>query len=771
MEQAVWKAALAGLAHGLRAAKFWPDDVEAFTSAFEPALLDRAVWCARGGPSANEHATALLSPFCQLTLSGKPSFAYDRADSFRFAPLQPLQIASSILFPTPQPAPQPEGDLAKLRAGFQAAVRAGTLLTLSGQLEQTLDAAMRFAWCVPAPGYGNPCDVSLYNHARSVSAVAACLAGSTDGRLALIGGDLSGIQSFIYTLASDGAAKSLRARSFYVQLLTEAVARYVLRQLDLPIVNALYVGGGGFQILAPASAQEIVPAIQEEIQHRLLIAHRAALGVTIHGHVFDADQFERFGAVRDAMSAALNRAKRRPFAAVDAELLAREIGAPIDTGGETAFCRVTGEELMPGYRADDDETPKSAFVKSLEDLGRQLRQATHIVMLDISPQETERVRNWRAALRMFGLAVEVIQAGQPIPTLRDTGSARLARLSPDPAEQDARLQAAFQGREVVSFYYPFARLVPWDDEKDQPKLFDQLADESRGLKRWAVLRMDVDNLGRLFREGYGNRASLARVAGLSFALRLFFEGWLPALAAEPTDETGRLYIQYAGGDDVFVVGAWDAIAEYALRIRESFRAYTAGNPALTLSGGIALVEANFPLYQAARMAGDAEDEAKRYERNGVAKDAIAFLGEVLDWSAYGQAYRRANDLARWCGPGGIVSRALLQNMQQLHLERMRAGERLAGRRGTRPGAAASQRKTRYTRATWLAAYQLTRVIESLRPRSDRAELEPSERDTIIAAAQSIQSEFMQPDARTNVLALSARWAQFLIRERDRKKQD
>ncbi len=766
MEQAVWKAALGGFAYSMRTSKFWPDDVEAYSSALGPALLERATWCARGGSAVKSSPTALLSPFCRLSLNGAASSVPDR-----FVPLRPLQITSSALFPTPQP----EGNFDTLRAGFQAAVRAAASLSLEGCLEQILDAAMRFAWCVPAQGYGDPCDVSLYNHARSVSAVAACLVGSTDGRLALIGGDLSGIQSFIYTLASDGAAKSLRARSFYVQLLTEAIARYVLRRLDLPVVNALYVGGGGFQILAPASAQRIVPEVQAEIQRRLLIAHRAALGVTIHSHVFDADQFERFGVVREAMSAALNRAKRRPFASVDAELLAGEIGAPIDSGGEIDFCRVTGEELTPQYRAEEDATPKSAFVESLEDLGRQLRQATHIVMLDVDPLNTERVRSWRAALRMFGLAVEVIEAGRRTPSLRDAGPVRLARLTPDPAAEEARLPVGFEGREVVSFYYPFARLVPWDDKAAQPKLFDQLAEDSRGLKRWAVLRMDVDNLGRLFREGYGKRASLARVAGLSFALRLFFEGWLPALAAEPTDETDRLYIQYAGGDDVFVVGAWDAIAEYAQRIRESFRAYTAGNPAVTLSGGIALVDANFPLYQAARMAGEAEEEAKRYERNGAAKDAICFLGETLDWATYAVAHRRANALARWCGPGGIVSRALLQDMQQLHVEHTRGSGSgsPAGQRSSRSSATVAERKTRYTRATWLAAYQLTRVIERLRPPSakDRAAMNDSDRAAVIAEAQAIQREFVQPDARTNALALSARWAQFLIRERGKDQKD
>ena len=67
----------------------------------------------------------------------------------------------------------------------------------------------------------------------------------------LIGGDISGIQKFIYTIASKKAAKTLRGRSFYLQLLTEAVLRFVLGELELPYTNVIYAGGGHFFLLAP----------------------------------------------------------------------------------------------------------------------------------------------------------------------------------------------------------------------------------------------------------------------------------------------------------------------------------------------------------------------------------------------------------------------------------------------------------------------------------------------------------------------------------------
>jgi uncharacterized membrane protein len=47
----------------------------------------------------------------------------------------------------------------------------------------------------------------------------------------------------------------------YLQLLTEATARYVLRRLNLPITNLIYSGGGNFYLLAGPTDVPVLCAI------------------------------------------------------------------------------------------------------------------------------------------------------------------------------------------------------------------------------------------------------------------------------------------------------------------------------------------------------------------------------------------------------------------------------------------------------------------------------------------------------------------------------
>ena len=62
----------------------------------------------------------------------------------------------------------------------------------------------------------------------------------------LISGDISGIQNFIYTIPSKGALKSLRGRSFYLEILMEQIVDELLDALQLTRANLIYNGGGHF---------------------------------------------------------------------------------------------------------------------------------------------------------------------------------------------------------------------------------------------------------------------------------------------------------------------------------------------------------------------------------------------------------------------------------------------------------------------------------------------------------------------------------------------
>jgi CRISPR-associated protein Csm1 len=687
------------------------------------ACVERADVLARGSLPVAGAVSSLISVFSKLSLNGF------RAQEVRRVPVAPLSFADESVF-------SPAREVPAEAIHTQRAALAAELVSCGDSVEALLDLALRFGWSLPASGYGAETDVSLYAHARTTAAVAACLTSNTE-RFTLIGGDLSGIQPFIYTLASSGAAKSLRARSFYVQLLTEAMARWILREVNLPIVNALYIGGGAFQILTSALSSSAVEAIETSLQTRIFLAHRGALGVSLRGVEFGVTQFERFGAVRQELDSNLQSAKRQPFGRLSSDLLNILIGQPDEEeqGGDAEFCRVTGEELQPDEAVAPDDVPKSSFVRSLERLGSDLARAELFTVREIVPRDAGRARQWQDVLEMFGMSFRMYDDAD---RARVSTHVHVWRLSPDPRPG------------IDSTYYPLAQLVPLD-EAGMPLLFDGLAARSTGIKRWAVLRMDVDHLGRIFREGLGEQPTLARVSTLSFALRTFFEGWLPHLLRRHATIADQLYIQYAGGDDVFIVGAWDAIAEAAIIINSSFRMYVCENPSITLSAGITLAQENFPLYQAARNAGDAEESAKSLVRlDGRAKDAVSFLDVTLGWEKLVEAQGIVRNLCGW-DRGKLTSRAFLQTLQQLHDE--------AGRERTRR-AKAGEPKRQYTRANWLAAYQLSRALEVL---AVHKRMNTPEVDAAIDGLTALRERLIQPEASTEFIALAARWAQLLLR--------
>ena len=94
---------------------------------------------------------------------------------------------------------------------------------------------------------------------------------------------------------------------------------------------------------------------------------------------------------------------------------------------------------------------------------------------------------------------------------------------------------------------------------------EELAEQSEGVRRIAVCRMDVDNLGHAFISGFEQEnekdpvkrmhyVTLSRTSAFSRQMSLFFKCYINGIL-----DSLHVSIVYAGGDDVFLVGAWPAI--------------------------------------------------------------------------------------------------------------------------------------------------------------------------------------------------------------------
>ena len=122
-----------------------------------------------------------------------------------------------------------------------------------------LENCLSFVPCVLTTD--TDCYISLYEYLKIKSAIACCLYAyinennlnkqsltkiqlAQENAFLLCSMDFSGIQSFIYTISSKGAMKTLRARSFYLEILMEHVVDTLLNRLKLTRANLIYSGGG-----------------------------------------------------------------------------------------------------------------------------------------------------------------------------------------------------------------------------------------------------------------------------------------------------------------------------------------------------------------------------------------------------------------------------------------------------------------------------------------------------------------------------------------------
>jgi len=145
-------------------------------------------------------------------------------------------------------------------------------------------------------------DTSLHDHNMLVAAFAAALfryhkrtdslqelaiRDRTSPKFRLVCGDLSGIQKFIFAPAPEGLrkgiARTFRARSFYLSMLTRVAVFELLRAVGLPIFNCVIDAGGRFVLLVDNTDETLrcLEAADQRIQQSLVEAHHGVLALNI----------------------------------------------------------------------------------------------------------------------------------------------------------------------------------------------------------------------------------------------------------------------------------------------------------------------------------------------------------------------------------------------------------------------------------------------------------------------------------------------------------
>jgi len=643
----------------------------------------------------------------------------------------------------------------------------GRLPTGDGRFETFTHLFRKYAWSVPCTY--SEAGVSLYEEFKALAALMHASNGAerSDEKFLLVGGDIPGIQVFVYTITSKGAAKGLRGRSFFLQLLGDAVVRALRRELGLlPETNVIYAAGGNFMLLARAGSESALEKWQVKFNRALLDEFEGDLYLALAWEELpqSAVGTSGFADVREQLGAKVAAAKGRRFAEVveAEETIEKRRGwatlfEPQGQGG-LEYCQVCQREPRPGESLVEETTEVGETVRkceqclSLEALARDIAYDHLWMIVTEANAEAREEAGWKGTLaRLTGFAYDFVHDPPHENTLGRVyalnttdlkgtdahGSRFVANVTPRIEEAD---------REWVSEHHPDLEVPPGERIKD----FALMALQSQGIPRVGVLRMDVDNLGAIFDQYL--RGSMVQMSALSAALDLFFAEHLNRACrdvAAQGEHDNTIYVIYAGGDDLFVVGSWDRMPLLAERIRQDFTAYAGQNPHLTLSGGATLEGRKFPLYRAAERAGEAEGKAKEHTRSdGHQKDAFCLLGQVVEWEEEWELLRETEGLLSRLIAAG-VPRSLLRVTQVLHAQF--AAERRRSLRAEREaGQELTPSRLYWGRWVWMAAYSLTRLARGC-PKEQKEDI------------LRIQREWIESGKRIHFLGLAARWAEYQLR--------
>lgn len=530
---------------------------------------------------------------------------------------------------------------------------------LSSQLfeEALLGLLERTTWAIPSSTIDLP-DISLFDHVRTTAAIAACLyryhevnggldsesaiKESTRPKFQFLAGDLSGIQATLLNLASQGVKggnKILRARSYILGAIAEAAALQVIKTLRMPLCSIIQQAGGRFLILLPAiiETKSVVENLRYQCDQWLLenftgtLALNLALSEPFAGEAFGSGQL---GIVMDNLGKTIEEAKQTPLIYCTQGVLKREF--PLD-------CACSACGTRPAESRDGDESRCPACQREVE-IGKRLVDADLIVWGERLPEKCR-------PINILGLELALV-AKDALPPLGSVLSIRKAHLVETPIPWAERLLANHIPVFKNEYELKDPRYESFRDETPrvgEPKTFMHIAAEAiefdedgglRGKPYLALLKADVDYLGFLFHYGLervdrkGSHLTLSRLAQLSRMMDLYFTGYLKGLLHREFPNT---YTVYAGGDDLLLIGPWRQTLTLARRINETFQEYTGYNPNITLSAGISLLKANYPVNRAVWEAQDFLELSKDEGRNRI----CAFMSPSMTWDQYTECLRDA----------------------------------------------------------------------------------------------------------------------------------
>lgn len=597
-------------------------------------------------------------------------------------------------------------DLEKEYASWWKKFENEILKVNKNEIETLFYVLKKYLWCIPSSSYKTRSDVSLFEHSKITAAIAISMyrfmkekfgnditkfvgiENSDEYRYQLILADITGIQSYIYNIGHKGAAKALKGRSFLLQQTLDNIAYFILdKKLKLPITNLIYSSGGKFYIFAPNTdeVRNTLIDIKKELEKRFLEEYEGSLGIVIASIELNGKDLEYneqgkdhpISEKWDKINSFVEREKKRKLS-LNWNYSLFELSG-ID--GEIEKCAFTGKQLIKKDLIGEKTNPQEVKLHPNSEVKFIKHSYGGKVFYQI-PNTNDYISDEQFISQKIG---GELKSGFDFMVFEDqlVGYSVL-RLNSFSFKKDVKYENLFNSQNPRMFLLNSLNIDKLEGPASKGFKFyggdwrfgdtyEEIIKMGEGIERLGILRLDVDNLGKIFKDGFGKHATFGRVVQLSSMLDFFFSHYLNKLKEfswDPKSGLSENYkehkykvkelieIVYSGGDDVFIVGHWSVLPDVALWINEEFKKFTSFNENFTISAGIALFDDKYPVYKAALEAGEFESKTKSKERvnkdnTKSKKNGICFLDDntPVSWEDFKRLRKFVRDFYEWISIG------------------------------------------------------------------------------------------------------------------------
>ena len=559
------------------------------------------------------------------------------------------------------PVADPVADVSELRKKAASVLNSSTadLKPEAESLNSLLELIENFGSYIPCGKYD---DISVFDHTKLTAAVSLCISDwlceneEWENRIdtndflnqkafMIFSADISGIQSFIYNISSKSALKGLRARSFWLELMLENIIDELLGKLELLRCNIMYTGGGHAYLILPATkkVREAIDSFTKELNYWFEDNFGTDLYIGCGFCECSANELKNKpeGSYREIFREVGNMISRSKINRYSAsEIIRMNSRKPGDSERECVICKRSDKlktvngmcccSICSGLlELSDSITDKSGVYFTV--LSEKPEHAPSVILpfdrylVSDTHEELKNRLNSASYLRSYG---------------KNVGDAEL---------HTTRL---------------------WVGDYCSEKELARLSESSAGINRLAVFRADIDNLGQAFVNGFDDaHVNIMRTSEFSSKLSLFFKHDINSILAEPQfrldeDSGGRnAVIIYSGGDDVFAVGSWNDIIGFAVDLQKALGKFSLNT--LTISAGIGLYPAEYPIYEMASETGRLEDKSK----SNPGKNSITLFSDdsCYSWNEFSEKVigEKYGAIRRFLDNNSEKGKAMLYNMLEL----------------------------------------------------------------------------------------------------------